>query len=553
MYKKEIRNLVLQNAVKFNGKANTSAVIGHIISTNPKLKENIKEIAKEVNTIVKEINKLSLEKQLQELKKNAPELLKQKKYEKKQDLKELPNAKKERVVMRLEPSPSGPLHIGHAYVGSLNYAYCKKYNGKFIVRISDTNPNNIYLPSYEMIEKDSKWLWDNVKVMTQSDNIKVYYKYAEKLFEKNALYVCNCNPEKFKELILKKETCPCRGLPKYEQLKRWKKMLASKGYKKGEAVVRFKSSLDDKNPAMRDFPLLRINKTKHPKTGNKYRVWPLMNFAVAIDDLTSGVTHNIRGKDHADNEKRQRMIFNALGEKAPTALFVGRINFKGFDVSCTKTKEKIEKKIYNGWDDIRIPFIPALKRRGYQPESFVKYAIDVGVSLTDKTVHINDFFKLINHFNKEVIDKTSNRYFFIENPKKIKIQHPEKEVKIPLHPDFKEKGHRILKAKGEFYIQDKLEKNKNYRLMYLFNFKNNKFVSEKVDEKLKAKMIHWLPVTDDLVDVEILMDDGKTIKGLAEPDLKNEKINNIVQFERFGFCRLDKIENKKYKFWFTHK
>ncbi len=456
--------------------------------------------------------------------------------------------------MRLEPSPSGPLHIGHAYVGSLNHSYCEKYNGKFIIRIGDTNANNIYEPAYELIKQDSKWLWgDNIEITTQSDNIKVYYKYAEKLFEKEVLYVCDCDPEKFKEQILNKTACPCRHLSKDKQIQRWKKMLDKKGYKEGEAVVRFKSSVDYKNPAMRDFPLLRINKTKHPRTGKKYRVWPLMNFSVAIDDLTSGITHNIRGKDHADNEKRQRMIFEALEKQPPTALFVGRINFEGFEVSSTKTKEKIEKKVYTGWDDIRIPFIPALKRRGYQPQCFVKYAIDVGVSLTDKTVHIDDFFKLINHFNKEDIDKTSNRYFFVENPKKIKIQHKEKEVKILLHPDFKEKGYRILKTKDEFYIQDKLEKGKNYRLMHLLNFKDNSFISDGIDESLKAKMIHWLPVTNDLVDVEILMDDGKTIKGLAEPDLKNEKINNIVQFERFGFCRLDKIENNKYKFWFTHK
>ena len=123
---------------------------------------------------------------------------------------------------------------------------------------------------------------------------------------------------------------------------------------------------------MRDFPLFRINEAEHPRKGKDYRVWPLMNFAVAIDDLTLGITHSIRAKEHADNEKRQRSIFQALKKEAPEALFVGRINFEGFPVSCSKTAAKIEEGIYTGWDDIRIPFIPALKRKGYQPEAFIK-------------------------------------------------------------------------------------------------------------------------------------------------------------------------------------
>ena len=98
-------------------------------------------------------------------------------------------------------------------------------------------------------------------------------------------------------------------------------------YKPGEAVLRMKTQIDDPNPAMRDFPLMRINEFVHPRKKTEYRVWPLMNFAVAVDDHLLGITHAIRGKDHRDNEKRQRKIADCLGWKAPVALYVGKINF----------------------------------------------------------------------------------------------------------------------------------------------------------------------------------------------------------------------------------
>jgi len=550
-----IRKYALQNAIQFNGVCNPGAVIGKLLAEDPSRKADMKDISQKVRSIVEEINSKSLEQQKEELTQLAPELLEKKKHEKREGLKPLPNVK-DKVIMRLEPSPSGPLHIGHAYVGSLNAAYVKEHNGKLIIRISDTNPENIYIPAYEQIPEDSKWLWGDVEIKIQSDNMETYYEYAEKLFNKNAIYVCTCSQEDFKNLITNKQACPCRELP--DQINRWKEMF---NMKEGEAVVRFKSSVDDKNPAMRDFPLLRINESEHPKQKNKYKIWPLMNFSVAIDDLTMGITHSIRGKDHFDNEKRQRMIFEALEAEPPTSLFVGRINFEGFEVSCSKTKEKIEQGIYEGWDDIRVPFIPALKRRGYQPEAFIKYAIDVGVSLNDKTVHIDDFFKTINAFNKDILDSISNRYFFIENPKEITIEDaPEQELELDLHPDNK-KGGRKFKTSNKFYITtedfDDIKEGQLIRLMDCLNFtkKGDKFefISLKYEDyKEKGdKIIHWLPV-EKLQEVNVLLSDNTKIHGLAENNIKNIKINQVIQFERFAFCRLDNIDDK-YQFWYTHK
>jgi glutamyl-tRNA synthetase len=554
-----IKKYALQNAVRFNGKANPGAVIGKILGEKPELKKKVGEIAKKVNKIIKEINSLSLEEQRSLLEKEAPELLKERKREKKRELPNLKNVKN--LVMRFEPSPSGPLHVGHAYVLSLNSEYCRKYNGKLILRIGDTNPEKIYEPAYKLIEEDAKWVTkDNIsKVIIQSGRLEIYYRYMEELLKLEKAYVCTCKPERYKELILKQEACPCRELAKEEQLERWKKMF--KGYKQGEAVIRVKTDLNDKNPAMRDFPVFRINDSKHPKKGKKYRVWPLMNMAVTVDDIETKVTHVIRAKDHHDNAMRQKYIYDYLGKKFPEAIFVGRINFEGMPVSCSKIRPLIENKTYTGWDDIRIPFLEALKRRGYRPEAFIHYSIDVGISLNDKTVTKNEFFKTINAFNKDVIDEKSYRYFFIWKPKEILIDGaPSRDIEIDLHPDNK-KGGRRFRTKNRFYITEddfkSLKEDKLYRLMDCLNFvkKKNKLVFDSLEyEKYKGKgekIIHWLP-KEDVVKVDVLMPDNKLVKGLGEKGLKELKVGEVCQLERFGFCRLDK-KGDKLGFWFAHK
>ncbi|MFH1052893.1 MAG: glutamate--tRNA ligase [Candidatus Woesearchaeota archaeon] len=565
MDKELIRKYALQNAVKFKGKANQGAVIGKVLSEKPGLKDQLKDLIPSIQNIIKEVNKLGLDKQKSDLESIAPGILEKKKEVIEKALPELKDAKKGDVIMRFEPSPSGPLHIGHAYVLSLNSEFCRKYKGKLILRIGDTNTENIYEPSYKMIVEDAKWLTGNNihDILVQSGRLDLYYGYMEKLLEINKVYVCTCDPEKFKELIKKKIPCPCRELGNDEQRARWKRMF--KGYKKGDAVVRLKTDLNDKNPAMRDFPLFRINDSSHPKTKKKYRVWPLMNMAVAVDDIDTNVTHVIRAKDHQDNALRQRMIYQYLGleDKFPEALFVGRINFEGMPVSCSKTRIAIDEGKYSGWDDIRLPFLPALRKRGYQPGAFVKYAIDVGISLTDKKVPKDEFFKSLNAFNKDVIDKKSSRYFFILDPVNITVENaPVQSLKLDLHPENK-KGGRSFKTDERFYIAKEDKKNikrgELYRLMDCLNFslEKSKYRFDSLDYeryKEQGKMImHWLPVSKELFDIKVLMDDNTKVKGLGETNLDGIKIGDIIQFERFGFCRLEEKKNNKMLFYWLHK
>jgi glutamyl-tRNA synthetase len=557
---KIIRKYALQNSVKFNGKANPGAVIGKIIGEKPELKKDIKEIAKKVNDILKEISSISVDEQRKELEKIAPELLKEKKkVERKRELPSLKDTKN--MVMRFEPSPSGPLHIGHAYVLSLNSGFCKKYGGKLILRIGDTNPGNIYSPAYDMIPEDAKWVTDDniSEIIIQSDRLDIYYKYMEKLFDLDKAYVCICDPEEYKKLSVASQACPCRKESKEVQIERWGKMFD--GYKQGDAVVRIKTDLTHKNPAMRDFPVFRINESEHPRKGDKYRVWPLMNMAVTVDDIESKVTHIVRAKDHHDNALRQKYIYEYLGKPFPESIFVGRINFKGMPVSCSKTRPLIENGTYSSWDDIRLPFLGALKRRGYQPGTFVKYAVDVGISLNDKSVTKEEFFKTIDSMNKDLIDSKSDRFFFVENPVEVKIDGaPLQELELDLHPTNKKKG-RKFKTNDVFYIDggdfESFKEKGFYRLMDCLNFvkKGEGFSFDSIEyAEFKEKgngIIHWLP--KDVVKVELLMPDNKLVKGFGEEALSKLKVGDICQFERKGFVRLDKKEKDKLVFWFTHK
>jgi len=397
MKNETIKAYALKNAIEHNGKATLSPIINSLFNEGLK-KQNIKLIIPKVQKIIEEVNKLTLEKQKQEFS-NLRSLIGYR--ETREGLPDLPNNKK--VITRMSPSPSGPLHIGHILTILPNFLYAQKYKGQFYIRIEDTNPENIYKPAYKMIEEEAKWLCKNkVKIIIQSERMELYYKYAKKLLDKNAVYICICNPEKFKELLLAKKPCPCRKIT--NQKERWEKMLDKKGYKQGEAVLRFKSNLKDKNPAMRDFPLARINTTSHPLQKNKYKVWPLMNLAVTTDDIEQKMTHIIRGKDHKDNAKRQKMIYKVLGKSKiyPWTAFIGKLHLKNINLSSSKIREEIEKGKYKGWDDPKLPTLASLKRQGYKPEVFWKFGEERGISEVDKTISEKDLLEILDNFNKKI-------------------------------------------------------------------------------------------------------------------------------------------------------
>ncbi len=397
------RAYALKNALAHKGKANPGSVISALFNEGLK-KEDVKKYVRDISKAVSEVNKLSLEKQGEEFEKLKGDVSERKVRE---GLPDLPNAKKGKVVMRIAPAASGAAHIGHALTSCISFLLAKKYNGKLFVRVEDTNPDEVFAPAYKMFVDDFNWLFDNYKkteFVIQSERMKIYYKYAEKLISKRLAYVCTCSQGDFQKFRREKKNCPCRESSSKENSEKWEKMLNKKGFKKGEAVLRFKSDMKHANPAMRDFPLARINSTTHPLQKNKYRVWPMMDLSVAVDDIEMKMTHIIRGKDHRDNAKRQRMIFAALGleKRFPWTKFLGRYKFKDLVLSKREMRKDVEAGKYSGWDDPRLPTLISLRKQGYKPQAFWKFAQFRGFSEADRVIDKKEFFTLLDNFNKNI-------------------------------------------------------------------------------------------------------------------------------------------------------
>lgn len=538
----EILRFVLDNAVRYEGKADIGSVMGIILGAHPELKNKAKELIPEIKKIVDEVNKLSLEEQKAKLEELGDVVRPEK-----EEGDKIPKLNSNKVVVRFAPNPNGPLSLGHCRPGLWNWFIKERYGGKYILRFDDTDPK-VKPPikeAYDWILEDLKWLGVKPsKIVIQSKRLKIYYKYAKELINMRKAYVCTCDPERKREELKKGKSCECRDL---YQTDRWEDMFGK--YKLGEAVLRVKTDLNHPDPAIRDWAAFRIvDDHKHP-IEKKARVWPLLNFASAIDDYEFKVTHILRGIDLRISDERQKYLYKYFGWRYPETMHNGKLFVEGIK-STSETKELIEKGEIKDWDDPRLGTIRALRRRGFTSESIVRFIKESGITRADTHVSMES----LSSFNREAIDSKTKRYFFVESPQKIKIKEaPFLEVNIPSHPDNPKLGSRKFKTNDEFYVHDKLEKGVMYRFMHLFNFSNAKFHSAELDKSLNAKLIHWLPVNEGAVNVQIIMPNGSVRKGVGEAGLKKLRVSEVVQFERFGFVRLDKKGEEELAFIFSHK
>ena len=595
----------LQNAVKHKGTAQNGAVIGSIMSSHPEFRKEAREVSKTVGEVIAKVNAMGAEEQVKELEKFGGLIVEEKKVEEK-GLTDLPDVKGE-VVLRFAPNPSGPLHIGHARAAILNNEYIKKYGGKLILRIEDTDPKRVYPDAYNMIEEDLRWM--GVKIdekYIQSDRLPIYYEYAEKLIKLGGAYMCTCEGGEFKKLKDQSMACPCRDRGMEENLKLWKEM---ENMNEGDIVLRVKTDIEHKNPAIRDFPAMRIVEAEHPRTGNEYKIYPMMNFSVAVDDHLMGMTHVLRGKDHLANSEKQKYIYNHFGWDIPVFIHYGRLKMDDIALSTSKSKEGIENGTYSGWNDPRLGTIRAIARRGIMKEALEELMNEIGVKIADSTLS----WKKIYGLNRSILEEAANRYFFIWNPEEVIIddfpQDKNEIIKRPLHPDFLDRGYREIPFNGEFYLvkEDLYEGYKEIKIINgHISEENTKINSDIIEyakeleyefadkllykairlmdalniivfqldygsqntekdyigvvynssfedaKKVGAQFIHWIPAENNL-EVEIVMPDASITTGLAEPSCKDLKVNDIVQFERFGFARLDEIRDDKLIFYFAHK
>jgi glutamyl-tRNA synthetase len=563
-----IRKYALQNAVQFEGKADRKAVIGKIIAEVKKEGISPKAILPLVDDIVKEVNKIPYTEQLEELKEIAPELIKKEKKERKFVLPELPNAEKGKVVTRFPPEPNGYLHIGHAKAAIIDHEYARMYSGIFILRFDDTNPENEELKFYEAQKEDLRWLgieWD--KEYNTSDNIKKHYKLALQLIEQGDAYVCTCKSEEIKENRFKGVECKCRKRSSDENRELWREMQSNLAA--GRAILRLKGNMKSENTAMRDPTLFRIIEAEHPIQGDRYRVWPTYDFAGAIEDSLSGVTHPFRTKEYELRDEVYYYILEKLNLRKPYLMEFSRLAIEGMPVSKRLIKPLIEKGQVEGYDDIRLPTLRGLKRRGILPETIKQFVLSQGISKVESKVT----FDQIEAINRKIIDPIAKRYFFVSNPTKLIVENaPEIEKTLKLHPT-KNLGYRKIKTKNTFYISEddveKLKVNDKIRLKDLYNIQitkiNNEISSRFIGTQLMSGLdkIQW--VTEEHIDALILKPDllfknGKynensleKIKGYVEKAIEIVNIGETVQFERFGFVKIERKGKDRIVGIFIHK
>lgn len=570
---KEVEELAkayaLLNAVEHGGKAVVGPVMGKIMAERPNLRSHAREVASIVRRIVDEVNKLGYDEQKRLLEEKYSWILDRRKKPRQEEkrLPPLPEAVEGRVVTRFAPNPDFVIHLGNARPAILSYEYKVMYKGKMILRFEDTDPRTkTPLPeAYELIRQDLKWLgvkWDEEYI--QSLRLEIYYNIAHELLAKGAAYIDNESPEEFRrhrnEGIL--ENYPPRRRSPEDNLELWDKML--EGYfGEGEAVLRIKTDPNHPDPSIRDWVAFRIIDTSlhpHPITGDKYIVWPTYNFAAAIDDHLMGVTHILRAREHMQNTIKQKYLYSHMGWEYPHVIHFGRLKLEGFIMSKSALKKLLEEGTGQGLSDPRFATIAGLRRRGIVSEAIRQLMIEVGVKYTDASIsYVN-----LAAINRSIIDSKAKRIMAVFEPVKLIIKNipwGSRIVEIPYHPSGSLGSRKIvlsgpslelLVSRGDVEL---MLRNSVIRLMEAFNIiikevKHDAIIayyhSESLEEARKygAPIIQWVK-PENSVKVELVVPEGldlQRIYGVAEEAARHLRVDELVQFVRVGFARIDTVQ-----------
>ena len=564
--KNEIRKVALQNAYDHDGETKDKIVLSKILGTQPELRSKVKEIIGEISQIVSEVNQKSLDEQQKEIEKDFPELLKPKeKKEEKEGLPPLKDAKQGNVITRFPPEPNGYPHIGHAKAAIINEEYAKMYDGKKILRMDDTNPEVERMEYYAAIKVGLDWLgikYDIIK--NTSDDMELLYEKGIQLIKTNNAYVCTCKRDDISKNRREMKPCKCSMGKVDENHSRWEKMFEK--FKAGEAIVRFRGDMKSENTVMRDPVLFRIIDEKHPIHGEKYRVWPSYDLAIAVEDSIDGVTHAFRSKEYELRNELYYAILDALEMRKPRMDEFSRLEFKGMPISKRVLRPLIEEGKVSWYDDPRLPTLEGLRRRGIKPEAIRKFVLSLGFTKSDTLAP----FDALESFNRKIIDPKSARIFMVKHPKKIHIKNiPFSAVELPVYPS-KDSIKRKIDFDEDFLISgedvENIEQGSKIRLMGIGNIlitKNaghleGEFSGDEMQQDIPKmqwvaeKNAHQLKI---LIPQQLFIDEQFNEDSLSSLDVYTEpyylelKEDDEIQFVRFGYCRKDS-QNQAI---FTHK
>ncbi|MEM0365531.1 MAG: glutamate--tRNA ligase [Acidilobaceae archaeon] len=559
-----IRGYALKNAVKHGGIARAESILAMIMSDHPELRPQAKLILEIARSIVEEVNRLSLEEQRSILAREYSELLEERvKSERAQILPHLPGAVEGRVILRFAPNPDFYIHLGNARPAIICSEYAKMYKGKMILRFEDTDPKTKtpLREAYEAIREDLRWLgvsWHEEYV--QSLRLEIYYDMMRKMIERGCAYVDLCG-EEGKKLLAIGSYCKDRDNSVEWHLEQFSRMLNGY-YGEREAIVRIKTDPKHPNPSIRDWVALRIidtDKYPHPIVGSKYIVWPLYNYSVSVDDHLMGITHVIRGREHEVNTEKQLYIYKCMGWEPPIFIHTGRLKLEGFILSKSKIRDLLSKhpEEFLGYNDPRFGTIAGLRRRGILVEAIREVILATGIKETDATISWANLASI----NRRILDSIADRLMFVHETEEYTYVGDCIDAEIPYHPDKPERKRKIRVCNGDkIYINKSDATLEEFRLMGLANVRRdgNKLImiSKSLDytRQRKLQIIQWVPASQ-AQKLVVYEPEGlklNKIEGFVEPTIREYGVDSRLQLVRFGFIRIDSINDSEYRAILTH-
>ena len=507
-----------------------------------------------------------------------------------------------RVHTRFPPEPNGYLHIGHAKSICLNFGTAAKYNGLCNLRFDDTNPVKEDVEYVESIKEDVRWLgfdWQEREYYA-SDYFETLYEYAVSLIKKGKAYVCDLPVEEignYRGTVTQagKES-PFRNRSVEENLRIFNEMRQGK-YEDGAKVLRAKIDMGHPNMLMRDPIIYRILHKEHHRTGNKWCIYPMYDFAHGQSDSIEKITHSICTLEFEVHRPLYEWFIQELGIYAPQQIEFARLNLTYTMMSKRKLLELVEGGFVSGWDDPRMPTIGGLRRRGYTPEAIRNFAETIGIAKRDNTIDV----ALLEHCIREDLNKKAIRRMAVINPIKLVIEnypdHLVEEMDAVNNPENPDAGMRKVPFSKVLYIEQedfmenpqakffRLAPEKEVRLKYAYIIKCTSVIKDEntniikeircqyypetksgmPDSNRKVKgTIHWVSAQHAL-EAEVRLyeplflkenpdevTEGKDFKEnlnpnslqkktcFTEPSLKETKAGEKFQFERLGYFCTDK-------------
>ena len=362
------------------------------------------------------------------------------------------------VVTRFPPEPNGYLHIGHAKSMCLNFGLAQEYGGRCHMRFDDTNPAKEEEEFVDGILEDVRWLgWDwGEHLYFASDHFDKLYDFAIDLINKGQAYVDDLDQEQIRKyrgtLTEPGVESPYRDRPVEENLALFQSMKNGE-IDEGQRVLRAKIDMASGNINMRDPVLYRVLKTPHHRTGDKWVVYPMYDFAHGQSDSVEGVTHSICTMEYEDHRPLYDWLLDALDVYHPQQIEFARLNLSHTVMSKRKLAQLVNEGHVSGWDDPRMPTLAGLRRRGYTPESIRKFCDLVGVAKRQNVIEI----ALLEHAIRDDLNARASRVLAVLRPLKVVIEnYPEDQVEhldAVNNPEDPDAGVRQVPFSRELYIE----------------------------------------------------------------------------------------------------